>query len=135
VSQAWIEQVRKLLAADRVSGLARELALHAELTRCDGPVWTLRVERQALLHEGACAQLLQALQGLGANGPERLHVELGTVNDCEAMRRAADQAERQRQAQSIIEADPFVQDMMSNWGARIVPGSIKPWSPKSGQTV
>ncbi len=132
---AWIAQVRRLLAADRVSGLARELALHAELARCDGPVWTLRVERQALLHEGACAQLLQALQGLDPGGPERLLVELGTVTDCEAMRRAADQAERQRQAQSIIEADPFVQDMIANWGARIVPGSIKPWSSKPGQTV
>jgi DNA polymerase-3 subunit gamma/tau len=131
----WIARVRKLLAADLVSGLARELALHSELARCDGPIWTLRVERQSLLHDAAREQLLQALQGLDPGRPERLQMELGPVTDCEAMRRAAAQAERQQRAEKIIEDDPFVQEMMTNWGARIVPGSIKPWSPNTGQPV
>ncbi len=132
----WADLVRRMLAADRLGGLARELALHSELAGRDGPVWTLRVERQSLLHEGACEQLLQALRGLDPQeGPERLQMELGPVTDCEAMRRAAAQAQRQKQAEQIIEADPFVQEMVAKWGARIVPGSIKPWSSPGGQTV
>jgi DNA polymerase-3 subunit gamma/tau len=131
----WSERVRQLLNADLVGGLARELALHSELARCDGAIWTLRVERQSLLHEAACEQLLQALQGLDPGRPERLLMELGPVTDCEAMRRAAAQADRQQRAERIIEDDPFVQEMVANWGARIVPGSIKPWSPNTGQPV
>jgi DNA polymerase-3 subunit gamma/tau len=48
---------------------------------------------------------------------------------------AAAQAERQRQAEQIIDGDAFVQDMVRQWGARIVPGSVKPWSAASGKTV
>ncbi len=133
--QAWVERVRSLLATDRLGGLARELALHSELASRDGPVWTLRVERQSLLHEGAREQLLQALRSVDPQGPEQLQMEVGAVTDCEAMRRAAAQAQRQELAERIIETDPFVQEMMTKWGARIVAGSIKPWSSRGGQTV
>jgi DNA polymerase-3 subunit gamma/tau len=98
------------------------------LVRQDGQAWTLRVERQALQHAGACEQLLQALRSMGEGAPAQLLMEVGPVSDSQAMRLTAAQAERQRQAESIIESDPFVQDMMAHWGARIVPGSIKPWS-------
>lgn len=133
--EAWVERVRSLLATDRLGGLARELALHSELASRDGPVWTLRVERQSLLHEGAREQLLQALRSVDPQGPEQLQMEVGAVTDCEAMRRAAAQAQRQELAERIIETDPFVQEMMTKWGARIVAGSIKPWSSPGGQTV
>jgi hypothetical protein len=39
----------------------------------------------------------------------------------------------QQQAEQIIASDPFVQQMVDQWGARIVSGSVKPWTP--GQTV
>jgi DNA polymerase-3 subunit gamma/tau len=34
-------------------------------------------------------------------------------------------AERQQQAEQLIDQDPLVQDMVRNWGARIVPGSVR----------
>jgi DNA polymerase-3 subunit gamma/tau len=55
-----------------------------------------------------------------------LAVEIGPVTDSPARRIAAAQAERQRQAEQIILGDPFVQAMMRDFGAKIVPGSIKP---------
>ena len=39
---------------------------------------------------------------------------------------AAAAAERQRRAEEIVHNDPFVQSLMRDYGARIVPGSIKP---------
>ena len=33
--------------------------------------------------------------------------------------------ERQIQADALIHNDPFVQDMIRNWGGKVVPGSIK----------
>jgi DNA polymerase-3 subunit gamma/tau len=135
----WGGWVQRLLAGDHVAGLARELALQSQLVSqevlADGAVWTLRVEQQALQHAGACDQLLQALRGLGEGAPGRLQLTLGPVSDSQALRVAAAQAERQRQAEQIIDGDAFVQDMVRQWGARIVPGSVKPWSAASGKTV
>ena len=48
------------------------------------------------------------------------------MTDSPARRNAAAAAERQRAAEEIILSDPFVQDMMRDFGAKIVPGSIKP---------
>jgi DNA polymerase-3 subunit gamma/tau len=135
----WGGWVQRLLAGDHVAGLARELALQSQLVfqevLADGASWTLRVEQQALQHAGACDQLLHALRKLGEGAPERLLLTLGPVSDSQALRVAAAQAERQRQAEQIIEGDPFVQDMVRQWGARVVPGSVKPWSAASGKTV
>jgi DNA polymerase-3 subunit gamma/tau len=38
----------------------------------------------------------------------------------------ADRAERQREAELTVQQDPFVQVMMREFGASIVPGSIRP---------
>lgn len=124
----WSGWVQALLATGQVTGLVRELALQSELVAQEGGTWTLRVDRQSLQHPGACDKLLAALQALDAGAaPERLQVELGSVGDSQARRLAAAQAERQQRAEQIIEGDAFVQEMVQRWGARIVPGSIKPW--------
>jgi DNA polymerase-3 subunit gamma/tau len=52
-------------------------------------------------------------------------VEVGRVGDSPARRNAAAAAERQLAAEKIIFDDPFVQTMMRDFGAKIVPGSIK----------
>ena len=126
----WAERVQTLTAADMVGGLVRELALQSELRAQDTQAWTLRVERQSLNHASACEKLLQALRALdeaaGQAPVAALVIEVGPVSDTPARRNAAAQAERQRQAEATIHADPFVQDMMKNWGGRIVPGSIRP---------
>lgn len=131
----WVECVRGLLADEALTGLARELALHAQWLRAEGTTWILRVEQQALLHESARDELLQAIRRGLDPAPESLSFELGPVSDSQALRRAAAQAARQRRAEEIIEADPFVRQMVGQWGARIVPGSIKPWSCAPGGTV
>jgi len=64
---------------------------------------------------------------LQAAGHEvRLVVEVGRVTDSPARRNVALVAERQMAAEKIIFDDPFVQAMMRDFGAKIVPGSIKP---------
>jgi DNA polymerase-3 subunit gamma/tau len=132
----WATLVQALLSAELVAGLVRELALQSELQSQDEGVWTLRVERQSLNHAGACDKLLQAIQSLhalpgaaAAPALTRLMVDVGPVADTPARRNTAAQTERQRQAEEVIENDPFVQDMVRQWGARVVPGSIRPLAP------
>jgi DNA polymerase-3 subunit gamma/tau len=127
----WASVVQGLISAELIAALVRELALQSELQSQDDGVWTLRVERQSLNHAGACEKLLQAIQSLHAlpdvtPAPTRLLVEVGPVADTPARRNTAAQTERQRQAEEMIENDPFVQDMVRQWGARVVPGSIRP---------
>jgi DNA polymerase-3 subunit gamma/tau len=124
----WAECVQSLVAAELVTGLVRELALQSELQSQDSGTWRLRVESPSLNQGEACQALLLALQSLPASPKyqtaERLQVEIGASTDTPARRQAAAMAQRQQQAEEIIDQDPLVQDMVRNWGARIVPGSV-----------
>jgi DNA polymerase-3 subunit gamma/tau len=133
----WTALVNRMVAAEMIAALARELALQSELrSQVDG-VWTLRVERESLNHAAAREKLQAALQAALQDGGQapRLTVELGPVGDSPARRNAAAALERQRQAEETIQNDPFVQDMMRDWGAKIVPGSVKPRPPAAGKPI
>ena len=43
-----------------------------------------------------------------------------------ARRNALAATQRQKAAEAVLMADPFVQEMMREFGAKIVPGSVKP---------
>ena len=120
----WHATVAELVAREAVTALVRELALQSQLVARDQEHWMLRVERESLNQPAARERLKAALQGAGH--PVNLSVEVGMVTDSPARRNAAAAAEKQRAAEEIILGDPFVQDMMRDFGAKIVPGSIKP---------
>ena len=125
-SDHWSALVSELVATDAVGALVRELALQSELRSREDGVWTLRVEHQSLNQSAACEKLRAAVETLtGGGAPIRLVIEVGPVTDTPARRNTAAQVERQRQAEDIIQNDPFVQDMMRHWGGKVVPGSIK----------
>ena len=112
------------MAREAVTALVRELALQSQLVARDEGHWMLRVERESL-NQPASRERLQA--ALRAAGHEvGLSVEVGVVSDSPARRNATAARARQLAAEEIILKDPFVQDMMRDFGARIVPGSIKP---------
>jgi DNA polymerase-3 subunit gamma/tau len=122
----WSQMVNRLIASEAVAALTRELALQSELQSQSGGIWTLRVEHESLCQPAAREKLQAALQQLLGEATFTLAVEIGTVTDTPARRNAAVQAERQRTAEEAIHSDPYVQDLIRNWGAKIVPGSIKP---------
>jgi DNA polymerase-3 subunit gamma/tau len=120
----WHATVAELVAREAVTALVRELALQSQLVGRDQEHWMLRVERESLNQPTARDRLKAALQGAGH--AVNLSVEVGMVTDSPARRNAAAAAEKQHAAEEIIRGDPFVQDMMRDFGAKIVPGSIKP---------
>jgi DNA polymerase-3 subunit gamma/tau len=81
------------------------------------------VERESLNQSGTRDRLVSALQAAGHG--VSLVVEVGRVTDSPARRNAAAAAERQLAAEKIIFGNPFVQTVMRDFGAKIVPGSIK----------
>ena len=120
----WHPVVRRLIASEAITALVRELALQSQLVARDVDQWLLRVERESLNQSGSRERLQAALQAAGYS--VTLAVEIGRVTDSPARRNAAAAAERQLAAEKIIFDDPFVQSMMRDFGAKIVPGSIKP---------
>ena len=122
----WQATVADLVAREAITALVRELALQSQLVARDQGHWMLRVERESLNQPASRERLRSALQAAGH--AVNLSVEVGAVTDSPARRNAAAQAEKQRAAEEIILDDPFVQAMMRDFGAKIVPGSIKPVS-------
>ena len=119
----WFEAVTQLVRAEAVTALVRELALQSQLVARDAGQWLLRVERESLKQGSAPDRLATALQTLGH--AVRLVVEIGPVDDSASLRQSADAARRQREAEQIIRDDPFVQQMMRDFGGKIVPGTLK----------
>ncbi len=132
LGDAWSAIVNQLVTAEAIAALTRELALQSELCSQDDGLWTLRVERESLSQPAAREKLQAALQACLAQPRLKLAVQIGAVSDTPARRNAAAQAERQREAEALIQNDPFVQDMIRDWGAKIVPGSIKSALPQAG---
>ncbi|NBY05794.1 MAG: DNA polymerase III subunit gamma/tau [Betaproteobacteria bacterium] len=120
----WHDVVQQMVAAERITALVRELALQSQLVGRDSQEWLLRIERESLHNPTARERLELALADSGH--AVRLSLEVGRVTDSPAKRAAALAAQRQRQAEAIILGDPFVQRMMRQYGAKIVPGSLKP---------
>ena len=120
----WYATVQKLIKLEAINAMVRELALQSQLVARDTDQWILRVERESLNQSGSRDRLTAALQNAGFS--VKLVVEVGRVTDCPARRTTAASAEKQLAAEKIIFDDPFVQSMMRDFGAKIVPGSIKP---------
>ncbi len=120
----WHATVQQLIKAEAINAMVRELALQSQLIARDTDQWILRVERESLNQPGTRDRLTTALQNAGFG--IKLVVEIGRVSDCPARRNSAASAEKQLAAEKIIFDAPFVQAMMRDFGAKIVPGSIKP---------
>jgi DNA polymerase-3 subunit gamma/tau len=124
----WFTTVQRLLAEERVTALVRELALQAQLVAIDESVtpahWLLRIERESLNQGATRERLATALNEAGI--AVTLAVELGLVQDTPAKRIAFANEQKLADARAVMENDPFVQHMMRDFGATIVPGTLKP---------
>ena len=120
----WHGVVQDLVAREAITALVRELALQSQLTSRGDGQWTLQVESESLGQSAARERLQSALAEAGH--PVRLRVEIGPVADSPARRNKIAADQRLKAAEALLMADPFVQEMIRDFGAKIVPGSIKP---------
>jgi DNA polymerase-3 subunit gamma/tau len=120
----WYELVHQLVQAEAINALVRELALQSQLVARDSDTWMLRVERESLNSATSRERLQAALANAGH--AVRLTVEVGRVTDSPAKRNAAAAAAKQEAAEALMLNDPYVQTLMRDFGAKIVPGSIQP---------
>jgi DNA polymerase III subunit gamma/tau len=110
-------------------GVVQQLALQTEMLKCehgdDGTQFHFRVPIETLRSTTNVEKLTAALSEHFGR-PVRVVTEIGTVRHTASAVAQAAREERQRQAEETVRNDPFVQAMMREFGASIVPGSIKP---------
>ena len=127
----WDGDWPTLAAALPLRGVVLQLAQQSEL---------LGSEQQG---DATCLQLQVAIETLRASATVeklalalsehfsctvRVETRLGPVHHSANLVLLAARAQRQRQAEQTMQADPFIQSLQREFGATIVPGSIKPIS-------
>ncbi|GGC05563.1 hypothetical protein GCM10007205_13400 [Oxalicibacterium flavum] len=126
---AWDGNWPVLAAALPVRGVAQQLAHQSELMAAgrDGNAirFELQVQVETLLAAGSVEKLTTALSEHFGQ-PVRVEPKLGPAQHTANAAALADRAERQREAEQSIQNDPFVQKLMRELGATIVPGSVRP---------
>jgi DNA polymerase-3 subunit gamma/tau len=118
-----------LAAALPLRGVAQQLAQQSELLKCEdsgsGVAIHLRIPLETLCSAGSVDKLAAALSEHFGK-PARISTEIGAVEQTANAQAVAEREARQRQAEENLQSDPFVQTLMREFGATIVPGSIKP---------
>ncbi len=118
----WPALVERL----KISGLVRELAVRSELVAAEADHFKLRVPIKTLLDAGTLDRLKAALaEHFGR--PIRVSAEVGSTSGPTAAGLVEQaRAERQKRAEDAIYADPFVRELIENFGATVDPQSIRP---------
>ncbi|AMG39180.1 DNA polymerase III subunit gamma/tau [Achromobacter xylosoxidans] len=126
-SAAWPELAARL----PVTGLAAELARQSEWAGVQGDAIILRVAVKTLAESESRVRLQTVLCEHFGQGI-RLDVDVGAVGEATAHAVAqAERAARQQAAEDAVAVDPFVQALLSDFGAHVVAGSIRHVEPPS----
>jgi DNA polymerase-3 subunit gamma/tau len=114
-----------------LKGISYQLAFNSELMALEGSTLKLNVPVPQYAEASQVAKLKAALADRLGQVVEVL-VEVGPARRTAAAHDAALRAQRQQEAEREIGADPFVQSLIREFGASIVPGSIRPITPDAG---
>jgi DNA polymerase-3 subunit gamma/tau len=126
----WDGNWPALAATLPLRGVAQQLALQTELIECAlaerAATFRLRVPIDTLRASGNSDKLAAALQERFPQVRVAVDTEIGPVWYTAGAEAKAAREERQRQAEALVAADPFVQEMERSFGAFVVPGSVRP---------
>jgi DNA polymerase-3 subunit gamma/tau len=115
-----------LVAQLKVNGLVRELAQRSELVGVEGQHFRLRVPLKTLVEAGTVDKLKAALEATLGHAV-RVTAEVGATRGPTVAGIAEKaSAQRQRAAEESIYGDPFVRELIENFGATVDPASIRP---------
>ncbi|HEY0332999.1 MAG TPA: DNA polymerase III subunit gamma/tau [Stenotrophomonas sp.] len=123
------EQWLDLVSRAELTGPSRQLAAHAAFISHENGVLRLSLAQgfEYLRSDRSISQLAQAIAGLTGHSPQILidagQAEAETLHE----RNHRHKGERQEAAEAAFLADPNVQRLIQQQGARVVPDSIRPY--------
>ena len=119
----WPSLVARLHAAQ---GAVRQLLAQSELKGVQGQVFQVQVPIRHLAEPSLVERARELLTDHFGAGVQ-LQVTVGQTSGQTAAARASEQqARRQAESEEAIKADPFVRTLLEEFGATILPDSIKP---------
>ena len=119
----WPSLVARLHAAQ---GAVRQLLAQSELKGVQGQVFQVQVPIRHLAEPSLVERARELLADHFGAGVQ-LQVTVGQTGGQTAAARASEQqARRQAESEEAIKADPFVRTLLEEFGATILPDSIKP---------
>ena len=122
MDQPWAS----LSASLQLSGMAAQLSRQSEFVSVSGNTLTLKVATKALSEGAAVDRLKSALSAyFGVNVQLRFEIGAGSGLSAHAIDVAAQNA-RQKAAEDIVQQDAFVQVLVKEFGAQVIPGSVQP---------
>jgi DNA polymerase-3 subunit gamma/tau len=129
LTESWATLAARL----PLRGLAAQLAQQSEWVGVEGATIVLRVATRTL-SEGAGVERLRVVLEAHFGTAVRLRFEIGKTGDNTAYAAAVSERQaRQVAAEQTIMADPFVRDLLDQFGGKIVPDSIRPVTPDTQQ--
>ena len=114
-----------------LTGMAQQLARQSECVSAKGRTILLRVSNKAL-SEGVHAERLRVVLKEFFGADLQVSFEIGAVQGESAHALdLAEQETRQQNAEASVQVDPFVQALVKDFGAQVVPGSVRPGQSNS----
>jgi DNA polymerase-3 subunit gamma/tau len=123
LGELWLSVVQDMVKAQLIQAMTRELAMQSQLKAQADGVWQLQIESESLNSPSNRERLQLALQSLGH--AVTIAVNVGAVQDSPAKRITLQTQQRLAQAEADILNHPSVQSWITNYDAKIVPGSIR----------
>ena len=123
-----IEDWGALIERSELRGPVGQLARHAALIGIEGRTLrlALRVEHEPL-HSAEAQATLEARLSAALGGTVTLRFEkAGEGIDTPAEQAARARSAQQQQAEAALDTDPLVQSLMREFGAKVVPNSVRP---------
>lgn len=118
---------RKLIELHLKLGIARALAQHCEMLSYDENSITLRVaEKQKHLVSATYKEKLSSAINMHFGRKIELHFQIDSEANTPAKEQAEEKAVIQSSAEEAIMNDAFVQALINDFDAKIIPNSIKP---------
>lgn len=108
-------------------GLAKKLAQECELIKFEDSVFFLSLDsnKKHLMHEDYIKKLDDALINY-FNKKVKINIEIGIVSSSPAIEKKNEEMAVLKTTESAIMKDEFVNELMNEFGAKVIPTSIKP---------
>jgi DNA polymerase-3 subunit gamma/tau len=128
IPASWSELIERA----GLGGPAGELARNSSLVAIEGDVVRLAIgPSHAHLSEGPLTATLEQRIGNALGRAIKVKFErAGDAVQTPAEQRTRADSARRSAAEEAVQTDPFVQSMIDTFGARVVPGSVRPLDPQ-----
>lgn len=117
-------KLKALPEEKQLKGLAQALLMQSQLMQQQENYWILQVAHEATNHDASRQKLEQAL-AVHCGHDIQLRVHYGSVQDSPALRQKVGQLKSLQYAQKVLMQHPFVQAVIHQFGAQIIPNSVR----------